>query len=806
MKFSESWIREWINPKIDTLTLCNQLTNIGFEANVYDQTLNKFNNKVVGKIIRYRNFSENDKLKLVTIDVGLKYLLSTFSKLSGYYIGMTVVVSILESNVKIFKSTSKKNLQNEKLKSKICSYLDLGFQNYENKIVELPSHIKPGTKAKDVFSTCFPTIQINTTPNRSYGISLLTLSRELSAINNYKFLKFFIKKKSLPPKKIQISIEKHFDDVIYAGKVIKNVNTNIDTPFWLIKKLLSSNTKIEKNVIQNIINYVYIEIGQPIHAINYNLVKKGIYIRTPRIQDIKSLYQNNDIKLNKNSIIISNDNQILLIGNNVNKKLYSTINYSKNLFIGSISLSPYFSFNNLKKETSILEKSSHVYEYGIDYSLLKKAIEYISNMITKICGGNEFSVQLSSYDSSLIKPKIVNIRPERFQKIIGNTIPIKTVYHTLKTLGYSVLNNEIKKVRIIIPTWRYDINIEEHIIEDFLRIYGYSTVSLNSIQNIIRNKKNNINSICINTIKNMLINRGYFEIVTYGFVNPNVQKIFFPESNPLFIKNPISQELSCMKQSHWIGLLNCIQYNQKRKIQSIRLFEIGLCFFRKTTKNFKAEQNLVLSGAITGLTYPSQQWDRHNKILDFYDLKGDVESIFELYGILNKVDFRNAIIDGLHPGRSGYIYLKKTIIGKIGEIHPEIQKLFKIKTRTIVFELFLKQIKTKNTKTINLISKFPTIERDLSFIIKKSIMSHKIIDLCKNLCSKNLVSLNIFDIYYGKQIPKEKKSISINFVFQSQKRTLTDKEIDLIIQNCVKKLKKKFNILLRNDNKQTYSL
>ncbi|CAL4042413.1 Phenylalanine--tRNA ligase beta subunit [Buchnera aphidicola (Anoecia corni)] len=799
MKFSESWFREWINPQIDTSTLCNQLTEIGFEANIYNPIfLNDFHNIITGKIINELKVKKKNKLKYFNVDIGRNKSIIAYSILDDIYIGKTVAIatkkSVLTKKLTIKKILIAKNIYSE---GKICTFLDLGIDSSKKEIIEISSQYPLGTDIKKIFSHFFPIINVLATPNRSYGLSLFTLAKEIAVINNLSlpFIKIKNTKKN-QKNKININIEKNLQHVVkYCGKKIKNINLKKETPFWLKERLRFSEILPKKNILDNIINYVYIELGQPVHIINSSLIKNELFIRHPKKKEIKKLHAEKKIILSKTSIVVSNAKNILSLGNNLNENTFHMQKRSTNIFIGSIFLKPYSSFHNLNKNDIFSQNNYRIYEYSTDYGLQTKLINYTSSLIVNLCDGIEQSINLSHNNTIHYERIKINIQLKNFNKLLGCHIQKNVIFKILQKIGYEILQND-KTITVIVPNWRYDIKIEEHVIEDFLRIYGYKKIDYLPIKYHTYKSQKNCKKFNLHRIKYLLIDKGYYEVITYGFVDPNMQNLFFTNNNYLTIKNPISKELSTMRQSMWIGLLSSIEYNQNRQNHSLRFFESGICFIKENTKELKVKEIHVLSGAINGLFYPTN-WDGKNRTYNFYDLKGDVESILELCVNMKKIEFLPAKITGLHAGKSAYIYINKTIIGKIGELDPRISKQFNLKNSTVLFELFLDKIKEKKTKVIHAISQYPTIQRDISIMLPMFTLSSNIIKTCIKIIDNNLTKIHITDVYYGNHIQKNKKSLTIKFIFQHYKKTYTNREIDTIINNCIHILEKKYKASLR---------
>jgi len=350
---------------------------------------------------------------------------------------------------------------------------------------------------------------------------------------------------------------------------------------------------------------------------------------------------------------------------------------------------------------------------------------------------------------------------------------------------------------VISPSWRFDILIEEDVIGDILRIYEYNNVHLIPLKEFLNcSKKNELTDSLLKKSAVILINQGYHEVINYGFIDPKIQNLIFPNEENLLLSNPISQDMSCMRLSLWPGLLKNISYNKNRQQKSIRIFESGLCFSIDKRENLGIRQEIFLAAAISG-NYIKENWYYNIRKMDFYDLKGDLESILESICQLNEIEFRRKKIHGLHPEQSASIYFRNYLIGSIGAIDPRLEKALNVSSTTFLFEISLNNFSDIKPLKVEEISKFPTVRRDIAILISEEIAAYNVIEQCKIFFINEKVEINLFDIYSYKESHNHKKSLGISFIFQNKKRTFQDNEINLMIDDCIGVLQKKFQAVLR---------
>lgn len=790
MKLSELWLREWVNLEINSKDLFDQLVMAGFEIN--EVKLVNFNipNIVVGKIIKCIPYQNNYELKLVEVDVGDFSFLRIISDSPNCREGIKVPVAkkgnILFNNFKIDKY-NKFGVISEGL---LCSYEKLSISSNLN-LIELPAKSVIGDNFEKYFKLQDNIFEIHSQHNRGDCLSILGISREIAASNNIKI------------NTMQTSLIKNEDKTIFPifvedqkfcprflGRLIKNINIQSPIPSWMENRLSNIGILVGNTII-NIINYVLIECGQPIQVYDFDYLKDFIIIRMAKIGEKITIFNNKKVKLDSNTLVIADKKKVLGIAGIISSTSASLNNKTVNIFLESAYFNP-SAIVGKSNFYCIHTESSRRFEQGVDPCIQYKAMIRVTDLIIKICGGRCGEIIDVTNKHFLPKLKKIKLYKKKVYRLIGFKISVKKISSILKLLGFQVrFNNYYWDV--IIPSWRIDIKIEEDLIEELVRVYGYNNIPKKSMNfNIIENynfKKKNL----ISRTKDLLVDRGYNEIITYSFVNPKIQDFLFPEKKSINLISPISIDMSVMRVSLITGLLKTIIYNQKRQQNHFQLFELGFIFFFKKKNIF---QELMLSGAISGNRY-IESWIDEKRDFDFYDLKGDVESILKLSGKLNLVRFKSCSFSFLHPFQSAKIYLFDKYIGFIGLIHPRVKNKLNFENNIFVFELKWSYISDKIESNVQFVSHFPISKRDISILVPKEIPAADILDQLKRINLDYLVDFVLFDVYTGDKIQKDYKSLSISLYIQNISSVLVEKEIIKVIEECILQLKKKFHILLR---------
>lgn len=798
MNFSEKWLREWANPSITTTQLCEQLTQAGLETDIVYTISKKIKNIVVGEIVNSTKCILNSHYTIYIVYIGKKKYLKVISKNLNYSIGTKIVIATLESTLGNGKKISIIDLKKIGSEGIFCSFSDLGIFPYNNTIIELPKETIVGIDVLDTILFNDTLIKVSTVLNRLNEINILGLAREVSVLNNLTLPSFSVQSPVISSKKtVKINIDLKYKYFCYLGRIIENVDLNMKTPFWIIDKLRRCHV-YSKNIIMDIINYIRIEIGESLHILDLQtIVDNNIFLKHTKSTELVTLYNDKQVSLKKGTIIISDISKTLVLGNNFNAKKSFVNQHTQDLFIGSLYLSPFHLEENIKNN-NVDEKIIDYFQYSVNLKLQNNAIDYATNLILKICGGNASFITAKSkgINSTItLSPKIV-VQHKNINKIVGHFVNYDCISKILLSLGYNI-TKYLNKWEVFPPEWRIDIFIEEDVISDVIRIYGYSKIKNTLLKESFQSTQKNVNNDLLKRMKYMLVDKGYNEIITYSFVNPKIQNLINPSKKSLKILNPISKEMSVMRFSLWPGLLTTILYNQNRQQEKLRLFESGLCFSYDTKSELQVRQELFIAGAISGFCY-NKTWNLPYRKVDFYDLKGDIESILELYTDLSNIEFNKKSSFALHPGQSAEIFVLNKSVGKIGVLHPILEKKINLKHNVILFELSLEKFKEKKVKEIQKISDFPSSRRDISIILPITVTFNEILKECRKMFPDKISKINVFDVYSGSKLEEGKKSLAISFVFQDIKQTLNDNQIDMMLKTCIKKLEDCFQAILRN--------
>ncbi|MCL7705536.1 phenylalanine--tRNA ligase subunit beta, partial [Enterobacter kobei] len=419
-----------------------------------------------------------------------------------------------------------------------------------------------------------------------------------------------------------------------------------------------------------------------------------------------------------------------------------------------------------------------------------------ARLLIAICGGEAGPVIDVTHEATLPKRATITLRRSKLDRLIGHHVADAQVTDILTRLGCEVTEGQ-DEWKAVAPSWRFDMEIEEDLVEEVARVYGYNNIPDEPVQAGLVMGTHREADLSLKRVKTMLNDKGYQEVITYSFVDPKLQQLIHPGEEALILPSPISSEMSAMRLSLWTGLLGTIVYNQNRQQNRVRIFESGLRFVPDNQANLGIRQDLMLAGAISGNRY-EEHWDLAKGTVDFYDMKGDLEAILDLTGKLSEIEFRAEAIPALHPGQSAAIYLDGKRIGFIGVVHPELERKLDLNGRTIVFELEWSPVADRVIPQAQDVSRFPANRRDIAVVVAENVPAADILAECKKVGVNQVVGVNLFDVYRGKGVAEGFKSLAISLILQDTSRTLEEEEIAATVAKCVEALKERFQASLRD--------
>ncbi|MCK2181349.1 phenylalanine--tRNA ligase subunit beta [Hafnia paralvei] len=795
MKFSELWLREWVNPAISSEALSEQITMAGLEVDGVEPVAGEFNGVFVGEVVECGQHPNADKLRVTKVNVGGERLLDIVCGAPNCRKGLKVAVATIGAVLPGDFKIKAAKLRGEPSEGMLCSFSELGISEDHDGIIELPADAPIGTDIREYLQLNDHTIEISVTPNRADCLGIIGVARDVAVLN-----KLALNEPAMDavPAAIHdtfpITVESPEACPRYLGRVVKGINVKAATPLWMREKLRRCGIRSIDPVV-DVTNYVLLELGQPMHAFDLNRLEGGIVVRMAKEGEKLTLLDGNEATLSSDTLVIADQQKALAMGGIFGGEHSGVNAETQDVLLECAYFNP-LSITGRARRQGLHTDASHRYERGVDPALQAKAMERATRLLIDICGGHAGPVIDVINEAALPKRATITLRREKLDRLIGHHVADAQVTDILERLGCKVsfANNTWQAVA---PSWRFDMEIEEDLVEEVARVYGYNNIPDVPVKADLIMTSHREANLPLKRVKTMLVDRGYQEAITYSFVDPKIQALLHPSEASLILPSPISVEMSAMRLSLWSGLLSAVVYNQNRQQSRVRLFETGLRFVPDSAANLGIRQDVMLAGVIAGNRY-EEHWNLERQVVDFYDLKGDLEAILDLTGKLDDVQFKAEKNPALHPGQSAAIYLAGKRVGFIGVVHPDLERKLDLNGRTVVFEIEWEALAERRIPQAREISRYPANRRDIAVVVAENVPAEDILAECKKVGVNQVVGVNLFDVYRGKGVAEGYKSLAISLVLQDTTRTLEEEEIAATVAKCVEALKQRFQASLRD--------
>ena len=798
MIFSEEWLKEWIDPQMSVENLVDRLTMAGLEVDGVSPVAYSFNGIVVGEVLSVERHSNADKLKVCKVSDGVENY-QVVCGAPNVKAGIKVPFArkgaeiLIPGDSKPFKIKAAK-IRGEQSNGMLCSAEELGLEDKSEGLLELTERAKLGDDIRKVLSLEDKSIELDLTPNRGDCLGMRGLAREVGVLTrrDYQEPQFdhaLIEHDTELP--IEISAQSQCPR--YLGRVIRGVNLNSTSPLWLREKLRRSGLRSIDPIV-DVTNYILIELGQPMHAFDYSKLQGGIRVRMAEKDEKLTLLDGKEIVLNPEVLVISDHEKAVAMAGVMGGMETAVSRDTTDVFLECAFFSP-LAIAGKARSYGMHTDASHRYERGVDYELQRNAMERATKILTSIVGGE--AGPITEEIGNLPEFPAVDLLFENVGSVLGIDIPVDEIRDILVRLGFTVTNETPQGLTVAVPTYRFDVSLEADLIEELVRIYGYENVPTTAglfKQSLEPTSEGNVP---LRRIRHSLVDLGYQEVITYSFVDPIKSDLIsmVSDSEKIVLQNPISNEMSVMRNSLLPGLIDAFRYNANRHQERIRLFESGLVFKRR---DGEIVQESWLAGLISGDRMP-RSWANKSVGSDFFDIKGDVETLIGLSRLADAYLFEKAEHTSMHPGQCARVVDRnENEVGHIGALSPRIAQDLGLDSRIFVFELKLEILQKSVIPIAESLSKFPEVSRDLAIVVASDIPADQILANVKGNAGQFLINSRIFDVYQGDGVEKGEKSIALGLTWQHPSRTLSDEEINTIIYRCVKGLEEQFNANLRN--------
>jgi len=791
MKISESWLREWANPAVETTKLAEQLTMAGLEVDSVETLAPAFSKVVVAEVVEVTQHPNADKLRICQVNTGEEENIQIVCGASNVREGLRIPAALVGAKLPGDFKIKKSKLRGEVSLGMLCGASELGLEESSDGLMELPEDAPIGTDIREYLNLDDLIIEIELTPNRGDCLSIAGIAREAAVLNRIEMNQLvFDFPQQQSNRQLEVDVKSPQDCPRYLCRVIEGVNTNATTPEWMQRKLIKSGLRPISPVV-DVTNYVLMELGHPMHAFDLATLDGGIVVRRAEKDEKLTLLDDKEVSLNEQVLVIADQSKALAMAGIMGGLDSSVTDKTTDILLECAFFSP-VSIAGKARQFGLQTDSSHRFERGVNPQQLDYALQRASQLLLDICGGQAGPIVESVSQSDMPHTGVISLRRNQLERILGLNIADEVVEDILQRLGMIVTTTGAGW-DVIAPASRFDMEIEADLVEEVARIYGYNKLPTRAFSGPMHMREVSETELELDRIQERLFDRGYQEVITYSFIDPAMQALMDPDCEGIALANPISSDMAVMRTSLWPGLLQTLIYNIKRQQERVRIFEYGLKFVKQDTDII---QNNVLSGAITG-SIIQEQWGQKSRQIDFYDLKGDVEAILDMTANASDFSFVSGDHPALHPGQSARIMKADKQVGHIGRLHPQIKQKLGVKDDIYVFELAWDEINSVSLPAYTALSRFPSVRRDLAIVIDDDVSSGQLKDLIEACIPKFLKEIRIFDVYQGKGVDSGRKSVALGLILQESSRTLTDQDVEEATSKVVSELAKQLGATLR---------
>ena len=791
MKVSEHWLRDWVDPGLSSAELAERLTMAGLEVDRVETAAPAFGKVVVGRVTGLIQHPDADRLRVAMVDVGEAEPLQIVCGAPNVAIGLcaptALIGAVLPGDFKI-KPAKLRGVPSQGM---LCSAKELGLAETSDGLLPLPADSRPGQDVRELLALDDALIEIELTPNRGDCLGMEGIAREVAVIGQRDFQPLAVEPVEPTVTDVfPVTLSDPADCPRYIGRVIRGVNPAAETPLWMQERLRRAGVR-SLGPLVDVTNYVMLELGQPMHAFDLNRLTGGIEVRRARSGDRLELLNGVVIEPDTETLLITDQAGPLALAGIMGGEISSCTADTRDIFLESAFFAP-ASIAGRARRYGLQTDSSYRFERGVDWQLQRRAAERATRLLIEMAGGEPGPIIEAVSSKHVPSQPAIRLRSERIRKLLGMEVAASEVENILRRLGM-VVAVEAEGWRVIPPSSRFDIALEADLIEEIARIHGYARVPSNRPLTRLAMSPQPEGAVALERFTETLVQRGFQEAITYSFVDPAFQKILDPEREPLALANPISADLAVMRTSLWPGLLKALIHNQKRQQTRVRLFEHGLNFV-PTADGLR--QETYLGGVTAGFALP-EQWGLAKRPLDFFDLKADVEALLALTGEPEAFSYVTATHPALHPGQSARIERGGETVGWLGALHPRAARELDVEGDAFLFELRLGGLQPARSPSFRELSRFPSSRRDIAIVVDRTVRAAAVEHCIRRCGGERLRDVWLFDVYQGKGVAEQQKSLAFGLILQDFSHNLTDNVVEEAVSGIIAGLAEQFGATLR---------
>jgi phenylalanyl-tRNA synthetase beta chain len=786
MKFSEHWLRTLADPPINGEALAEALTMAGHEVEARTPVAPPFSGVVVGKVLGVERHPNADRLTVCRVDIGEDAPVSVVCGAPNVATGIVApfarVGAILPAGLTIRQAA----MRGVESRGMLCSARELGLSDDATGLLLLDPDAPVGMDLRRVLDLDDAVLEVKLTPNRADCLSILGLAREVAAITGARMA---------PPPLVPASCTAgarrpvRIEDALacprFCGRVIDGIDATAPTPAWIRQRIERGGIRSISAVV-DVTNYVMLELGQPLHAYDDALLQGDVVVRFPRPGERLTLLNGQQLALEPDLLLVADEQKPLGLAGIMGGEHSGIGSATTTVFLEGAFWNPAV-IQGKARRLGFATDAGFRFERGVDFAIGPAAVERATQLIIELCGGR--AGPLIDVRGTLPRRDPVRLRSARVARILGVTIAPETIGAILDRLGLPSSRDGADFV-VTPPSYRFDIAIEEDLIEEVARLYGYENIPVTPAAHAQTMLPVPEASRSTATMRDRMVDRDYQEVITFSFASGDAERLMRADADPIKVLNPIASNLDAMRTTLLGGLLEVVRTNVNRRQTRVRVFETGRCFVRNGERY---DQPLRIGGVAFGPGLP-EQWGAATRQVDFFDVKGDVEALAAPLRVTTEA----AVHAALRPGRSARVLIAGAFAGWIGELHPRLVRACELPQAPIVFEIDQAAVSGTGVPAARPVPRFPMVRRDLAVVVDDAVPAQAVLDALNAVRPPHVERLALFDVYRGAGVGPGKKSLAILVLMQDTARTLTDAEIDNTVADLLRELENRFKATLRH--------
>ena len=789
MRVSLEWLRDWVELG-DADRVSADLTTSGLEVDSLERLPAVDRNIVVGEVLEVARHPNADRLSVCVVDDGAgrhQVVCGAPNVAAGIKAPFARVGSKLSSG----KAIGAAELRGVKSDGMLCSAKELELVDDVNGLLILDANAPKGTSVAEYLKLDDAVLEINVTPNRGDCFSVIGVARELAARGDKGLRSPVISAVAATINDtFPISLEAPASCPRFAGRVLRGLSRDARTPLWMRERLRRAGVRPLQPIV-DVTNYVMLELGQPMHAYDLAKLQGRIEARLARPSEKLTLLDGREVTLAEDMLVIADVRGPVGLAGVMGGQSSAVSEATDSVFLESAFFAPAAMVGRARR-LALHTDASLRFERGVDPSGQVRAIERATQLLLAICGGQAGPVSDVAQQADLPERKPVALRRERLREVLGVDVPAKRVGEIFERLEMNVETTP-GGWRVTPPPFRFDVAIEEDLIEEVGRMFGYDAIPSTPGEAQERLGAASEKAIESERVVDLLAARGYAEAITYSFVDLGLDALVSPHTAPIELANPIASDMAVLRQSLWPGLINAARLNVSHQRVRLRLFELGPQF---AAAGEGVAETAVVAGLALG-TRATEHWDGAGPEVDYFDVKADVEALLRLTGATAEFRFEAAAHPALTPGRTARIVRGERSVGWLGALHPELAKRIDKKRTAIVFALELAALGPTAVPGFKRYSKFPSIRRDLALVVDAKVSAESLTKAARAAAGDVLQQVLVFDVYRGEGVDSRRKSIGLGLILQDASRTLTDEDADQKMRSVMQQLEREFGATIR---------